>query len=507
MVSTAIVVLSCSKQIEGRTDNTPALDPLQHDEDAATWRLVLLSRPDTFGVVAPAATNSSAYIGELNEIKGLQQSLTGEQKEKIKYWNAGAVLRWNELMRELVAKHNLPPYQNEDGVYPIPSSINPFNYPEFPFANPPYAARAYAYIAAAQYDALVACWHYRYLYNRVAPYTADSMVNANARCAKVDAPAYPSAEAVVAGVTVEMMKLLFPTEIGFIQQKADEANFCRIASGGNVRSDIDAGMALGRMVAQVFTTRARGDNAGKAVGTPEQWAQLETDCIARGETPWESMESPQRPPMLPFFGNVKPFLVDSITARSLYTGEPVSTKTDQFTEELLYVKEVCNNASRDDIGIVHFWADGAGTYTPPGHWNAIAAEDFIPKKFSEVRWARNMALLNMSMMDAAIICWGSKYKYFSPRPSQVDPSIKTNTGLPNFPAYISGHSAFSAAAADILGYIVPENRSAYTAMAKEASLSRILGGIHYRMDCDSGLAAGSRIGSYAIQRAQTDGAD
>ncbi len=503
----AAVAFSCSKQIEGRTDNTPALEPLQQDENANTWRLILLSRPDSFAVVAPSATNSTTYIGELNEIKGLQQQLTGEQKEKIKYWNAGSVLRWNEIMRELVAKHNLPPYQNEDGTYPIPSSLNPFNYPQFPFSNPPFAARAYAYVAAAQYDALVACWHYKYLYNRVAPYTADSTVNANARCARVDAPSYPSAEAVVAGVTVEMMKLLFPTEIGFIQQKADEANFSRIASGGNVRSDIDAGMSLGRLVAQVFTARAKADNAGKAVGTPEQWAQLETDCIARGETPWESLETPQRPPMLPFFGNVRPFLFDSLTAQNLYAGEPASKKNQQFLEEVSYTKEVCNNASRDDIRIVHFWADGAGTYTPPGHWNAIATDDFIFQRFSEVRWARNMALLNMSMMDAAIVCWGTKYKFYNPRPSQADPSIKTNTGLPNFPSYISGHSTFSAAAADILGYIIPEKKNLYADMAKEASLSRILGGIHYRMDCDSGLAVGYRIGAYAIQRAQTDGAD
>lgn len=502
-----IVVMSCSKEIEGRTDNIAALVPIDQDEDAANWRLVLLSKPDTFEIAAPAAINSTAYIGELNEIKGLQQNLSVEQIEKIKYWNGGAVLRWNELMRELVAKHNLPPYQNEDGTYPIPSSINPFNYPLFPFSNPPYAARAYAYIAAAQYDALVACWHYRYLYNRAAPYTADSTVQVNARCAKVNAPSYPSAEAVVAGVTVEMMKLLFPTEVGYIQQMADEANFCRIASGGNVRSDIDAGMALGSLVAQAYTARAKADNASNAVGTPEQWTRLETDCIARGEIPWESLESPKRPPMLPFFGNVRPFLFDSLTAIFLYAGEPVSTKNGLINDEIAFTKSKCENASREEIGIVHFWADGAGTYTPPGHWNAIAAEDFIPKKFSEVRWARNMALLNMSMMDAAIVCWGSKYKYYNPRPSQLDPAIKTNTGLPNFPAYISGHSTFSAAASDILGYIIPEKRSVYAAMAKEASESRILGGIHYRMDCDSGLALGSRIGAYAIQRAQTDGAD
>jgi hypothetical protein len=59
----------------------------------------------------------------------------------------------NEILRTLVAKHNLPPYQNEDGTYPFPTAANPFAYPVFPFANPPYAARAYKYVATAQYDA------------------------------------------------------------------------------------------------------------------------------------------------------------------------------------------------------------------------------------------------------------------------------------------------------------------------------------------------------------------
>ena len=104
--------------------------------------------------------------------------LTDEEKDIVKYWSAGAVLRWNEILRELVAKHNLPPYQNADGTYPAPSANNPLAYPQFPFANPPYAARAYAYVSAAQYDALVAAWHYKKLYNRAAPYTVDATVNA-----------------------------------------------------------------------------------------------------------------------------------------------------------------------------------------------------------------------------------------------------------------------------------------------------------------------------------------
>ena len=70
-----------------------------------------------------------------------------------------------------------------------------------------------------------------------------------------------------------------------------------------------------------------------------------------------------------------------------------------------------------------------------------------------------MALLNMALMDAGIVCWDTKYFYFNPRPTQLDPEIKTLTGIPNFPAYISGHSTFSGAAATILGHIIPERSS------------------------------------------------
>jgi membrane-associated phospholipid phosphatase len=165
------------------------------------------------------------------------------------------------------------------------------------------------------------------------------------------------------------------------------------------------------------------------------------------------------------------------------------------------------NASRENMRIVQFWADGVATYTPAGHWDAIAADDFVTKNFSEVRWARNMALLNMSLMDAGIVCWATKYYYFNPRPTQLNADIKTLTGIPNFPAYISGHSTFSGAAAEVLGHIIPERAAAYAAMAQEASNSRMYGGIHYRSDCSMGLQVGKKVGDYAILRAGNDGAE
>jgi len=505
LICSAAVLHSCSKNISDRTDNIAALAPVDVDINAGTWKLILLKRPDTFAVNVPVATNSPAYIAEVNEIKGLQQNMSSAQKNIIKYWSAGAVLRWNEIMRQLVEKYNLPPYQNSDGTYPARNASNPFAYPQFPFSNPPYAARAYAYISAAQYDALVAAWHYKTLYKRAAPYNVDSTVKA--LVPKTILPAYPSEDAVLAGVTAEMMKLLFPTEIAFIQQKLEEEESYRILSGANVRSDIVAGEALGRQVAAVFVARAKSDHAGTAGGSPQLWSNLASNASSQGQTPWISLEFPKRPPMLPLFGNVTPFLFDSSTVSRLRPGPPPSTSSDAFHQENAAAYAQIKNPTREQNRIVQFWADGIGTYTPSGHWNAIAAEDFIKQNYSEVRWARNMALLNMGQMDAAIVCWNTKFFYFSPRPTQIIPDIKTLTGVPNFPSYISGHSTFSECAATVLGHILPANATRYEAMSQEAGMSRFISGIHTKLDCDKGIEVGRSVGNFAVQRAISDGAE
>ncbi|MFT3937068.1 MAG: phosphatase PAP2 family protein [Chitinophagaceae bacterium] len=499
-----LMPFACSKKVDGRTDNLAPLQPSKTDADAGSWKPILLTAPTDVAVAAPIATTSPDYIIQINEIKSYQANITSAEKDIVKYWSAGAVLRWNEILRQLVAQHNLPPYQNADGTYPFPNANNPLAYPLFPFANPPYAARAYAYVSAATYDALVAAYYYKKLYNRAAPYTVDATVNA--LIPKSDLPSYPSEDAVIEGATTEMLKLLFPGDQEFIQQKAEEHKRARLIAGANVRSDIEAGEALGRAVAQKFVVRARGDRAGAAAGAQADWTKLETDAIARGEKPWYSLETPKRPPMLPLFGKVKAFLFDSLTAISLRPGPPPLTGTSKMQQETDEALDFTTHDTREHYRIVHYWADGVNTATPPGHWDAIAAEDFIKKNFSEVRWARNLALLNMAEMDAAIVCWDTKYFYFNPRPTQNNPAIKTLTGIPNFPSYISGHSTFSGAAAAVLSYIIPENKDKYNAMAQEASLSRMYAGIHYRADCTAGLQVGTNVGNYAVTRGTNDGA-
>ena len=502
-LAASLFVLSCKKDVTSITNQYPALAPANVDLNADTWKPVLVAGAAAFTVNAPDAVTSPAYVADLNEIKGYQANLTDDQKALIRYWSAGAVLRWNEILRDLVAKHNLPPYQNPDGSIPFPSAANPFAYPQFPFSNPPYAARAYAYVSAAQYDALVTAYHFKNLYNRPAPYTLAGIL---ALIPKSALPSYPSEDAVVAGATVEIMKLLFPTEVAYIEQQAADEMQYRVMAGANVRGELTAGETLGAQVADIFAARARADNAGKAIGTPAIWTALQLNATSRGDIFWQSLELPVRPPMLPLFGKVLPFLFDTLTVKALLPGPPNAVGSGAFKTELAEVLSYSANPTRANQAIVQFWSDGAGTYTPPGHWNAIAASEFVKQNYSEVRCARNFALMNMAEMDAAVVCWNTKYFYFNERPTQANPTIKTLTGVPNFPPYISGHATFSGAAAAVLTYLLPDRGTKFTDMAQQAALSRLYGAIHFRSDVEVGLQTGTRVGQYAVQRGQGDGA-
>lgn len=171
--------------------------------------------------------------------------------------------------------------------------------------------------------------------------------------------------------------------------------------------------------------------------------------------------------------------------------------------------------TQDQAQIALFWADGAGTVTPPGHWNQIATQILERKKTSILESARIMALLNMALADAAIVAWDMKFKHNFARPINLfesegwEPLIVT----PPFPEYVSGHSTFSGAAAEVLtrelGHEsftttsdglpnVTRSYSSFDEAAVEAGRSRIYGGIHFAFSDEDGRKSGREIASYIL---------
>jgi membrane-associated phospholipid phosphatase len=95
----------------------------------------------------------------------------------------------------------------------------------------------------------------------------------------------------------------------------------------------------------------------------------------------------------------------------------------------------------------------------------------------------------------------------------MDPKWEALLITPPFPEYPSGHSTQSGAAAEVLTAFFGEDfafedrthvadglpgRSfpSFRAAAREAAMSRLYGGIHFRSAIDQGLAQGECIGAF-----------
>jgi len=498
------IMAACNKQINERT--VPDFEPTSVDNGGGNWKTLVLTSGAEVTVPAPDAINSAAYQSEINSIIQAQSSLSGTDKTLINRWKNSGIMRWNEKARQLVARFNLPPEANPDGTYPAPSAANPGAYPNFPFANPPYASRAYAYLSVAIYDALVSCWNYKFQYNRKSPALNDTRVQ-SLETIQSDLPSYPSEDAVVAQVSYKVLKVFFPLDSVALEDMAKEQKRVKMLSGVASQTDIAAGEVIANYVADKLIARSKTDGMGTAGGNPTLWAQLESDAKLHGTTvTWKSQENPPRPPMLPFFGNVKLWNFTGTQRDSMRPAPPPAVGSPEFISALNEIHEYSTKPTSETWRIAMFWSDGAGSYTPPGHWNEIACNTMAKYKLSELRVARALSLMNTAIEDAGICCWDTKSYYYFPRPMQMDPAIKT-IGLPNFPTYTSGHSTFSGAASAVLGYLFPSDKASFDAMAQEASVSRIYGGIHYRFDCETGLRCGKAIGSFAVKRGQSDGSN
>ena len=149
---------------------------------------------------------------------------------------------------------------------------------------------------------------------------------------------------------------------------------------------------------------------------------------------------------------------------------------------------------------------------------------------------RLFALLNIAMADAAGCAWDAKSTYNFWRPvtaiheADIDRNPATAAGsrleLLNHYAPISGlhlgHSTFSGAAAAVLSLFYGTTRIPFSAgsdalpgpvrdfrsfsdAAREAALSRMYGGIHFRSANDDGLKSGLAIGGWTFTHTMQPG--
>lgn len=256
----------------------------------------------------------------------------------------------------------------------------------------------------------------------------------------------------------------------------------------------------GKLIGNLFVKRAQNDGADAVwpVGTEP-----------KGDPFW--IPTPPGfvyPPLEPLAGTWRTWNLRK--GSQFRPGPPPTYGSPEFLAEMNEVYAVSQSLTDEQKRIADFWADGVGTVTPPGHWNAIAVDLLEGADLSTLRAAQLFAALNTAQADAFIACWEAKFTYWSLRPITairrlIDPNWISYIVTPPFPSYVSGHSTTSGAASTVLAGFFPEKASELAAMADEAAISRLYGGIHYTSDNVVGLALGRRVGQVALRAYHVDG--
>jgi membrane-associated phospholipid phosphatase len=352
----------------------------------------------------------------------------------VKFWENNAAVHFNDVARDLVATT---------------------------LASTPFAIRGYAIMSIAQYHAAVTAAKGR----------AGSM--------------HPSVHAAISAASTVVLSYLFPARAAELEAQL-EAYLAQPGWPGERHTDAASGIAIGRAAAQAMVERAMTDNFFAP------W----TGTVPVGPGMWFSSTVPPSPPAGAAFGQARTFLLAS--ADQFRPAPPPAFGSPAFTAALAEVRSFSDNRTPAQDSIAKFWHLPPGTHAPPGYWNEEATKLAVKYRLGERETAHVLALTNIVMYDGLLASHEAKYTYWLLRPNQADPGITLSVGLPNFPAYPSNHAAISAAAAKILGRAFPAERNRLTALAEEAALSRVMGGIHYRFDGDAGLTLGRRVADWVI---------
>ncbi|NQX43270.1 PAP2 superfamily protein [Pedobacter steynii] len=325
--------------------------------------------------------------------------------------------------------------------------------------------------------------------------------------------------------------------------------------------DISLPQGIGNLVGRLVIERGHGDGANQQgtlhmphwsdytgywpVNTPDQvndlsfWQPLRKEGGAIQQF------------LCPHWGLLKSF---SLNFNWQFRPAPPFRKEDfDFRPQVKEVLEISAALTEEQKAIASYWADGPGTFSPPGHWCEIAQFIAEREQYRNTDGIKLFFALSNALFDASIACWEAKYYYNSVRPITAirtiykglevqawgGPGKGTQTikgeqwvsyiETPPFPEHVSGHSSFSRAAATVLRQFTGSDHfggcttlktgssviepgkvpctevrldwPTFTSAAEQAGLSRVYGGIHFPRGNEEGQKLGISIGTNAWEKA------
>ncbi|MEA5598705.1 DUF6851 domain-containing protein [Rivularia sp. UHCC 0363] len=277
--------------------------------------------------------------------------------------------------------------------------------------------------------------------------------------------------------------------------------------------------------------------------------------------------------LTPQWGDVTPFALTS--GNQYLPPPPAEFGTQSYIDQALQVIEYSALLTDEQKVIAEYWADGPQTILPPGHWHLIAEYVSTRDNLSLDDNVKLFFSLGNAVSDAGIAAWDAKEYYDYVRPITAIQYLAANNLLPNdhplvrtnpqsnvqeiyswagpdqgsqwidgttwlpyqkstfvtppFAEYVSGHSTFSAASAEILNRFTnsdelgvchtqlpntstfetntPSNTiqlcwDTFTSAADQAGISRLYGGIHFQDGDINGRILGRKVGTAVWEKSQ-----
>jgi hypothetical protein len=208
---------------------------------------------------------------------------------------------------------------------------------------------------------------------------------------------------------------------------------------------------------------------------------------------------------------------------------PLALNSPEYVADLNEVREMGSlssvSRSSEQTEVALFWA-----LNTPLAWNRVAAQLSAARGLGLTENAHLFAVLNVTLADAIMTCWDSKYRYTFWRPVSAirvgatpgdpdadwKPLLDSLTGTPAHPEYPSAHSTYSGAAAVILAAAFGENTAFnvtseirpgtrsyanFSEAIAEIADARVFGGIHLRSSCARGNSLGRAVADYVSRHA------
>lgn len=412
------------------------------------WKTWNLASADDVAVPAPLADTSDQMKTELNELRVLQAVRSPVLNQVVNKWDGlNAVKQWT------------------DAFIRIPG--HPVN-----------VGRISAYMHTAILDAVVVAYRAKYTYNRAAPAQAASDLTPSGT-AVAGEPSYPSEHAAIAGAASAVLDFLDPTNAKTYDAMAQEEAYSRMVAGTNYRSDVEAGLALGKAVAAKAIARAKTDGSDAVNNDPfPTGAGLWTGTTVVGRTK----------------GTWRPWLMTS--GDQFRPAPPPAFGSPEFNAALAEVKRRATSVTGSEKAISDFWSAN-GLYGP---WFNTAYTLMAQNNTSVARAARITASIAASADDAVISCWDAKFHYWLLRPYQADPTIPLLVAPPPYPSYSSGFSSLTAGLGDSIASFFPAETDRLRQIEEQGAIMRVYQGIHYWFDCAAALQQGRQVAQLGAER-------